>query len=91
MSRYRNTAITLIIIAAFVGFLVWSTIRAQVVECQVCVRYNGMENCAVASGASEEEAARTAQTTACGPLVRGMNDAIACDNTPPIVRRCRRN
>lgn len=90
MSSSRNRLLTLLIIAGFVGFLVWSTIQAQAVECQVCVRYNGMENCAIASGTSEEEASRTAQNTACGPMVRGMNDAIACDNTPPLTRQCRR-
>jgi hypothetical protein len=90
MSRNRNTLITVLIVAGFVGFLIWSTIQAQAVECQVCVRYNGMENCAVASGPDELEASRTAQNTACGPLVRGMNDAIACDNQAPTVRLCRR-
>lgn len=90
MSSSRNRILTLLIVAGFVGFLVWSTIQAQSVECQVCVRYNNMENCAVASGSDELEAGRTAQNTACGPMVRGMNDAIACDNTPPLTRQCQR-
>jgi hypothetical protein len=89
VSRNRNTLLTLLVISGFVAFLIWSTISAQAVECQVCVRYNGSENCATASAASEEEAARSAQTTACGPLTSGMNDAIACDNTPPTSRICR--
>ena len=85
----RNRLLTLAAILAFVAFLLWSTLGGQAVECEVCVAYGGGENCATASGVSEDEAARTAQTTACGPLTRGMNDAIACDNRPPLRRVCR--
>jgi hypothetical protein len=89
MSTTRNRLITIVAIAGFVGLLIWSTIKAQGVECQVCVSYNGRQNCAVASGGTAEEATSTAQTTACGPLTGGMNDAIACDRTPPVSRTCR--
>ena len=91
MSAARNRLITLLLVAGFVAFLVWTTITAQAVTCEVCVDYNNGQNCATASGSDEEEATRSAQTTACGPLVRGMNDAIACNNTPPVSRSCRRN
>ena len=74
---------------AFVAFLTWSTLSAQKVECEVCVDFNGGRNCATASHENEADAARSAQTTACGPLARGMNDAIACDNRPPVTRQCR--
>jgi hypothetical protein len=88
MSSRRNTWLALLLIAGFVALLVWGTLGAQAVECEVCVRFAGTENCATASAATEAEARRSAQTTACGPLTRGMNDAIACDNTPPVSRRC---
>lgn len=86
----RNRLITVLIIAGFVGFLVWSTIKAQEVECKVCVSFNGRENCALASGSGESEASETAQSTACGPLTNGMNDAIACGRIQPTTRQCRR-
>ena len=54
----------------------------------MCVEYNGLRNCASASHETEDEAARSAQTTACGPVTSGMNDAIACDSRPPVTRRC---
>ena len=79
----------LAIIVAFFGFLAWSTLSAQKVECTVCVEYNGGRQCATASHETEAEAARSAQTTACGPLVAGMNDAIACDAKPPVSRQCK--
>jgi hypothetical protein len=90
MQRRRNLVIWLAIVA-FVAYLAWATVSAQKVECEVCVEFGGGRNCATASAASEEEAARNAQTTACGPLARGMDASIACGNVAPVARRCRRN
>jgi hypothetical protein len=89
MSSIRNRVLTIVVIVGFVAILIWSTIAAQATECQVCVTYAGTTNCATASAASEAEAAQSAQTTACGPLTRGMNDAIACGNIVPETRVCR--
>lgn len=90
MSPSGRRLLAILAILGFVAFVIWSTMSAQGVECRVCVRFDGRDNCATATAASEEEAVRTAQNTACGPLARGMNDAIACDNTPPVGRTCRR-
>lgn len=83
-----RTLLTLAGILIFVAFLTWSTLSAQKVTCTVCVSFNGRQNCAKASQASVEEAARSAQTTACGPLVEGMNDAIACDRRVAVRQEC---
>lgn len=88
MSRSAKL-LTVAALVLFVGFLLWTTLGAQQVECEVCVAYGGEENCATASNETEEAAAGAAQTTACGPLARGMNDAIACGNQVPTVRQCR--
>lgn len=57
--------------------------------CRVCVEFHGRSNCAVAVGATPREATTTAQTTACGPLVQGMDQTIACSNTQPSVVECK--
>lgn len=85
----RGKLVTLAVLAAFVLLLLYSTLSAQKVECEVCVEYNGRRNCATASHETEEQAARSAQTTACGPITSGMNDVIACGNRPPVSRVCR--
>ena len=72
----------------FIAFLTWSTLSAQKVKCNVCVRFNGKRNCAVASQATVEEAQRAAQSTACGPVTSGMNEAIACDRLEPETEQC---
>jgi len=73
---------------AFVGFLLWTTLSSQKVECQMCVKFGNDRNCATATASNEAEAARSAQTTACGVLARGMTASIACANTPPVLRQC---
>ncbi len=81
----------LAVLVGFVAFLTWSTLSAQKVQCEVCVTYKGGRNCAIASHSTREEATRSAQTTACGPLTSGMNDAIACESRPPTSVSCSGN
>jgi hypothetical protein len=85
--RTRN--VTLLVLVGFVVFLLWSTLSSQQVECTVAVEFRGRPGSATASGASEEDAAREAQTAACGPIAAGMNDAIACSRVRPVSRTCR--
>jgi hypothetical protein len=73
----------------FAGFLLWSTLASQRVECSVTVAFGGAQNSAVASAGSEVDALREAQTAACGPLTSGMDESVACGRRPPISRHCR--
>jgi hypothetical protein len=85
----RGTIITIVLVVAFGGLLLFNTLSAQKVECDVCVEFNGLQNCATASHENEADAARSAQTTACGTIANGMDQSIACDRTPPKSRQCR--
>lgn len=85
----RSTVMTLLAIAAFAAFLLYSTLTSQQVQCRVLVQFNGQRNGATASGATAADAEREAQTAACGPIARGMNETIACGNTPPVEKECR--
>ena len=80
---------TVLAVLAFAGLLLYSTLSSQRVECTVTVAFGNAQNTATASGASEADASREAQTTACGPLAQGMNESIACGRIPPISRQCR--
>ena len=85
----RGRVLTLLVILAFGGFLLWSTLSSQRVECAVTVAFKDARNSATASAASEADATREAQTAACGPLAQGMNESIACGRIPPVSRQCR--
>lgn len=85
----RSTLITLAVVAAIVAlFFYMSTARASQ-ECTVCMEFQGRSNCATAAGSTAAEATETAQSTACGPLVRGMNESIACGNRAPLSVQCK--
>ena len=84
----RARLVTAILIVAFVAFLVYSTLEVQRVECTVTVDFQGQRRTATASGASEASATEQAQTTACGPLVNGMDESIACGRRPPTAVKC---
>ena len=85
----RAGTLTLLVIVGFVAFLLWSTLSSQRVECAIAVEFQGQADSATASGASEEDAAREAQTAACGPITASMNDRIACSRLRPVRRTCR--
>lgn len=82
--------VALLAILALAGFLLWSSLGARRATCRVCAAYQGQRNCASASAATEAEARRSAQTTACGTIARGMDESIACSNTPPVSVECTR-
>jgi hypothetical protein len=86
-SRARLWAV--LVIVGFIALLVYSTLEVQRVECAITVDFQGERRTATASGATEESAAEQAQTAACGPLVQGMDESIACSRRPPTARRCR--
>jgi hypothetical protein len=85
----RARIVTLLVIVGFVAYLLWSTLASQHVECSVAVEFGGQRGTATASGASEEDAIREAQTAACGPLTGSMNDRVACSKAVPVSRRCK--
>ncbi len=85
----RARLVTVLVIVGFIAFLVYLTLEVQRVECAVTVTFQGQKRTATASGATEESATEQAQTAACGPLVQGMDESIACSSRQPDARQCR--
>ena len=86
--RRRTGLVAAVIAVLFFGYLLWSTMGAQKASCEVCMAFAGGRNCATASAVDTFEARRSAQTTACGTLARGMDASIACSNRAPVSSRC---
>jgi preprotein translocase subunit SecF len=85
----RSTLLTFAVIVAIVAVFFYMTAARASEECTVCMDFQGGSNCATAAGRTAAEATETAHNTACGPLVRGMNESIACGNRPPVSVQCR--
>jgi len=82
------TRLTVFAVVVLAAILLWSTLAAQKASCNVCVAYKGAQNCARASAETQKEATKSAQSTACGPIARGMAESIECDNIPPVRVNC---
>jgi hypothetical protein len=82
------TRLTLLAAIVLAVILLWGTLAAQKATCNVCVSYRGGQNCARASAETKKEAAKSAQSTACGPIASGMAESIECDNVAPVSVDC---
>jgi len=85
----RSTLITLAVVIAVILLFFYMTTASAKQECNVCMEFQGKSNCASALGSTVSEATETAHRTACGPLVRGMNETIACDNREAVSVQCK--
>ena len=75
-------------IAAVLALLFFATLQQAGVECEVCVSFSGRQQCGSARAANESDARRTALSTACAPLTRGVTETLACEGAPPQSVRC---
>lgn len=80
--------LTIVMVLAFIAFLLWSTLTSQRVECTATVEFANGRQTATASAGSQEAAAREAQTTACGPLTGSMDERLACAAKTPVQLSC---
>jgi hypothetical protein len=73
--------------ALFVGVLLYSSLQQTKNEYEVCVTFKGALHCATASGATSQEAIRSAQGIDCEMLANGRDENIVCLDTPPTSER----
>lgn len=84
-----STWIGFIVVLAFIGYVVYSSMANVDISCEVCIEYNGQSDCRTAAAPTREAAIEAAQNTACGIVGRGsMNDAIACGRVVPTSAMC---
>jgi hypothetical protein len=84
MNKTVVILITVLVAAVFAGLLTYSMISARKIRVEVCVTVGGHMNCRIASGATEQEAIRTATDAACATLA----DGFTCSKVlPTSVKR----
>lgn len=86
----KPTVLVIIVLAflTFIGGVVWTTMQAAEVECEVCLNFPQGEVCRMGRGPTEAEARVAAQESACGGNVSGMADLIACRGQAPARTSC---
>ncbi len=86
----RKTQIRVIVTlgaALFIGVLLYSSMQQTKNEYEVCQTFNNALHCATASGATAQEAIRSAQGIDCQMLANGRDENIVCLDTPPSSER----
>lgn len=83
-----KTLFVLVAIAAGVGLLYFATLRQAGIECEACVAFGGHQRCGTARAVGEVEARRSAISTACAPLTRGVTETLDCERAEPQSLRC---
>jgi hypothetical protein len=68
---------------AFVGMLLYMTLGERKYHVEVCMEFNGRQNCGAATGAHKEGTLRTATENACAMISSGVGETIACGNKKP--------
>ena len=72
----------------FVGILIYSSMQQTKLQYEVCVSFHENSHCSTASGATQEEALRSAQEIDCQALANGRDETMVCAATQPSsVRR----
>jgi hypothetical protein len=87
---HRKTQIRIIVslgAASFIAVLLYSSLQQTKNEYEVCVTFKGAIHCATASGATSQEAIRSAQGIDCEMLANGRDENIVCLDTPPSSER----
>ncbi len=71
----------------FIALLTYLSMGQKQHRVEVCVTFNGRENCRIASGPTREQAQRTAADNACATIASGMTETMSCGQTPPTSVR----
>lgn len=79
----RKLVVIALVVLAAGGLFFYMTVSSVKYECEIVLEYKGRSVSARASGATKEDALRTAVTAACGQLTSGMAELIQCESTPP--------
>jgi hypothetical protein len=90
MAKRPNSMRWIIALGAIllVGVLVRSTFQQTERQYEVCVTFKGGAHCASASGATYEQAVRSAQAIDCQLLTTGRDDNMVClADQPQSVRQ----
>jgi hypothetical protein len=83
----RTTIFGLIAVVLFIGLLVYLSLGQKQYRAEVCVEYQGRQNCRTAAGPSREQAVRTATDNACATIASGMTESMQCSHSKPLSVR----
>jgi hypothetical protein len=78
-----------LLLGGVIAFVLLQSMALQKVTCEVCVEYNGRQQCRTVAAATEDEAIQGAITNACAFISGGMTDSMACGRSEPASVTCK--
>jgi hypothetical protein len=87
MNRIRLILLIAAGLILFLGLITWQMTSLRQHRVEVCMAFNGRQQCSTASGASKVEALRTATDAACAQISSGITGTSACNRTQPLSVR----
>ena len=74
--------------AIMLGVILFLSLGFDQYTCEVCIEFNGRNQCRKASGVDKETAMKTAHDNACAYLVASKTDGFLCGQTQPARISC---
>lgn len=88
ISSKRIRVVVIFAAAFFVAYLIASSMRQTQQKYEVCVTFQAGSHCSTASGATSDEAIRSAQQIDCELLSHSREENMVClDRQPASVKR----
>ena len=81
----KTVVIGIVFLIGVFGMILFTTMPTSKYRVKVCMQYQGLNNCATASGATQNDAKRTAVSTACATISGGVTGTIACESSEPAT------
>ena len=78
-----------LLLGGVIVFVLFQSMTLQQATCEICMEYNGREQCRTVAAATEEEAIQGAIHNACAFISGGMTDSMACGRTEPASVSCK--
>ncbi|MGH9557748.1 MAG: hypothetical protein ACRD30_00815 [Bryobacteraceae bacterium] len=79
----KPVLIGILLFAAVVAVLLYSTVTMPSNRVEVCMQFNGRTSCRTNSGSTKEFALRSARSTACSDIASGVTETMSCESSEP--------
>jgi hypothetical protein len=86
---WRNAILTFAVLAPIAAVVVYSSFHVSQFACEVCISFQGRDQCRTVKAQTQEEALRGAIDNTCGILASGVTDTLRCQRTMPTTSKCR--
>ena len=80
----KTVLIGLVFVVAVVASLIYSTMHVAQYRVEVCIAFQGRNECRTASADTQDHALRSAQSNACALMVSGVTETMQCERANPV-------